>query len=80
MNKQQALEIAERLDPRGGEVIFFQSEGQILHPHPHGRNDPLPYHTDAFACRRNYGSIEVAKIHSDDWETGAEPNWYSAWF
>lgn len=74
------MEVAERLDPSEGEVIFFQSEGQILNPHPHGRNDALPWHVDAFACRRRFGQIEIAKIHSDDWERGAEPNWNAIWF
>lgn len=70
------MEVAKRLDPSEGETMFFQSDGQILHPHAHGKNDPLPWHVDAFACRKRLGSIEIAKIHSDDWETGAEPNWY----
>ena len=79
VNKFQATEVAERLNPSEGEIIFFQSEGQILHPHPHSRNDPLPWHVDAYACRRRFGKIEVAKIHSDDWVTGTEPKW-GAWF
>lgn len=80
MNKWQAMEVAEKLNPSEGEVIFFQSEGQILNPHPHSRSDLGPWHTDAFAVRRRFGTLEVAKMHSDDYQRGADPDFNAVWF
>jgi hypothetical protein len=80
VNQQQAMQIAERLDPSEGEVIFFTNDGMIFNPHSHSGLDLGPLHTDAYACRRQFGTIQVAKIHSDDFECGAEPDWMAIWF
>ena len=79
MNYSQAMQIAEQLNPSEGEVIFFLNDGMMI-PHPHSKNDLGPFHTDAFACTRQLGSIQVAKIHSDDLERGADPDWRALWF
>lgn len=80
MNRDQAEQVARHLDPSEGEVIFFQSDGQILHPHAHNRSDLSPFHMDAYACTKEWGQIKVAKIHSDDYERGVEPDFSAFWF
>lgn len=65
MNESQAKQVAQQLDPGEGDVIFFQSDGQIMHPHYHSGGFG-PRHVDAWACRKKWGSLEIAKIHSDD--------------
>ncbi len=65
MNESQAKQVAEKLDPSEGEVMFFQSDGQIINPHYHSGGIG-PMHVDAWACRKQFGSIQIAKIHSDD--------------
>lgn len=65
VSERDAKTIAESLNPSEGEVMFFQSDGQIMNPHYHAGG--LGYlHVDAWACRRNFGSLQIAKIHSDD--------------
>lgn len=82
MRESDAKAIAQRLDPNEGEVIFFQSDGQTLNPHFHsGGSGQL--HVDAWACRKQLGSIQIAKIHSDDeFNNHYRLNWkdtYSIW-
>lgn len=76
MNEEQAIEAASRLGVPMGEMIFIQSDGQIRHPHLHGRSDFGPSHVDGWAVKNDFGTYRAAKIHSDDFERGVEPNWY----
>lgn len=79
MNEEAAVvRFAETLGMQFGDVYFIQTEGQILNPHPHAyqRGDwELPgLHTDGYAVRREISGYAIAKIHSDDYERGATPD------
>jgi hypothetical protein len=65
VSESDAKRIAQDLDPREGEEITFQSDGQIINPHYHSGGTGM-LHVDAWACRKKAGIVEIAKIHSDD--------------
>ena len=57
-----------------GDVVFIQSNGQIEHPHLHSNETFLSTrHTDGWAVKQVNGDYYYAKIHSDDYITGANP-------
>ena len=70
------ISFARTLGMMNGDIYFIQTEGQISHPHFH-RGDPgLAWvHTDGYAVRNDGFNYSIAKIHSDDFERGAEPQW-----
>jgi hypothetical protein len=66
MNRESAIEAARQIGVAPGDHIFLQSDGQITHPHQHGRNDNGPEHVDGWRVENNGGTYEAMKIHSDD--------------
>lgn len=80
MNEEEAIvRFARGLGMGTGDVYFIQTEGQIGNPHAHRRgSSDLPFlHTDGWAVRNDGMTYSVAKIHSDDFERGAEPSWHT---
>ncbi|MFG3557136.1 hypothetical protein ACGGAQ_22390 [Micromonospora sp. NPDC047557] len=66
MNERQAIEYAQQIGVAPGDHIFLQSEGQIMNPHPHSRNDTGPHHVDGWRVENIGGQYHASKIHSDD--------------
>ncbi|MCU1580014.1 MAG: hypothetical protein JWP19_2218 [Rhodoglobus sp.] len=78
MNEEEAVvRFARTLGMGVGDVYFIQTEGQINNPHAHRRGDGslMFLHTDGWAVRNDGLNYSIAKIHSDDFERGATPNW-----
>jgi len=76
VNQEQAIDAAKQVGVSIGEMIFVQSDGQIRSPHQHASSDFGAPHVDGWAVKNDYGTYKAAKIHSDDFERGVEPNFY----
>lgn len=76
MSEEEAVvSFARTLGMSYGDVYFIQTEGSINNPHAHRKGDLTWIHTDGWAVRNDGLNYSIAKIHSDDFERGAEPQW-----
>jgi hypothetical protein len=62
-----------------GDIYLIQTEGAISNPHAHRKGDSswMWLHTDGWAVRNDGYTYSIAKIHSDDFERGVEPQWHT---
>lgn len=76
MSEEEAVvRYARTLGMSVGDVYFIQTEGTINNPHHHRKGDTGSLHTDGWAVRNDGSTYSIAEIHSDDFESGAVPQW-----
>ena len=79
LSHAQATEVAKRLNPGAGRMLWFADDGTLLSADAH--RAVAEHRGEVYVCRRpaTGGAVEVARVTAEEAASTAEPAFGVAW-